>query len=162
MDLFTGIRKGVFKPATIFYALVGVLVVIACVIAIPVPRNMMLIFFLIFGTAFFLLGLALIFFTLKQKVRGWLKKFLILTGASSSGFFIFAILHNVIYGLFILLFGEEFWNFCGGDEPFFFIIAVLVCPIGFLVGVVGSIVLLIKNSKNKKGNDQFQKHQLLP
>ncbi len=150
MDLFTGIRKGVFKPATIFYALVGVFAVIACVIAIPAfPRNIKIPFFIIFGTAFFLLGLALIFFTRKQKVGGWLKKFLILTGASSSGFFIFAILHNVIYGLFILLFGEEFWNFCGGDEPFFFTLAVLVCPIGFLVGVVGSIVLFIKKRKSR-------------
>jgi hypothetical protein len=36
------------------------------------------------------------------------------------------------------------------DEPFFFILATIVCPIGFLVGVVGSIVLFVK--ERKRGN----------
>jgi len=58
------------------------------------------------------------------------------------GIFVFVLLHNAIYALFIHFFGTEFWN--GGDEPFFFIMAIFVCPIGFLVGVVGSIVLAIK------------------
>jgi len=30
------------------------------------------------------------------------------------------------------------------DEPVFFIIAVIICPIGFLVGAIGSIVLGVK------------------
>jgi len=36
------------------------------------------------------------------------------------------------------------------DEPFFFILAVIVCPVGLLVGLMGTIVLLIKG-KNWKG-----------
>ena len=35
----------------------------------------------------------------------------------------------------------------GGDEPVFFIIAIVVCPIGFLVGAVGSIVLAIRRHR---------------
>ena len=71
-----------------------------------------------------------------------LKKFLILTAASFVGFFVFVLLHNFVYGLFIHFFGADFWN--GGDEPFFFILAVIVCPLGFLVGAIGSIVLAVK------------------
>ena len=72
-----------------------------------------------------------------------LKKFLILTGASFVGFFVFVLLHNLVYGLFIHLFGADFWN--GGDEPFFFILAVFICPLGFIVGATGSIVLAIRS-----------------
>ena len=130
---------------SIFWALVGVFIVIICLFSIPAFRDLLRgsLLFLSPILVFFLLGVALIFFTVKEKVGGMLKKFLILTGASSAGFFISVLLHNAIYGLFIHFFGVDFWN--GGDEPVFFIIAVFLCPIGFLVGVVGSIVLAIKN-----------------
>jgi len=123
---------------------VGVFLVIVSAFFIPVFRDLLrgpLLFLLPFAV-FFLLGGALIFFTVKEKVGGILKKFLLLTGASSAGFIMFILLHNLIYGLFIHFFGAEFWN--GGDEPFFFIMAIIVCPIGFLVGAVGSVVLFIK------------------
>jgi len=90
----------------------------------------------------------LIYLTVKEKVRGTLKKFLLLTGASSAGLFISIVLHNFIYGLFIHFFGADFWN--GGDEPIFFILAIIVCPIGFLVGAAGTIVLAIKNRQVKQ------------
>ena len=85
--------------------------------------------------AFFLLGLALIILVVKKKVEGLLKKFLLLTGTSAVGFLPFVILHNAVYGLF------------GVEEPFFFILAVFVCPLGFLVGAVGTIVLLKKRKR---------------
>lgn len=149
MKWVAGNRKGIFIPAAIFCALIGIFVVIASVITIPAFRRYMNFPFLtISGTTFFLLGVALIFLTLKQKVVGLLRKFLILTGASSAGFFVSIFLHNAIYGLFIHWFGADFWHRIGvKDEPFFFIIAIFVCPIGFLVGVVGSIVLFIKKRK---------------
>ncbi|GAG61024.1 unnamed protein product, partial [marine sediment metagenome] len=54
----------------------------------------------------------------------------------------------LFYALFILLFGADFWERIGiGDEPVFFILAIIVCPIAFLVGVIGSIVLFIKKKK---------------
>ncbi len=129
---------------SIFWALVGVFLVIVCLFLIPAFRDLLRgpLLFLLPLAVFSLLGGALIFFTVKERVRGILKKFLLLTGASSAGFFVFVLLHNFIYGLFIHFFGAEFWN--GGDEPFFFIMAIIVCPIGFLVGTVGSVVLFIK------------------
>jgi len=94
------------------------------------------------GAALFLLGAALIFLTVKEKVGGVLKKFLLLTGASAMGIPVSISLHNAIYALFIHFSGADFWDRIGiGDEPVFFIMAIFVCPIGFLVGAIGSIVL---------------------
>jgi len=135
---------------SIFWALVAVFIVIAGIFLIPVFRELVMgfPFIIISGVVFFLLGVALIVLTVKEKIGGILKKFLLLTGASSAGFIVSILLHNAIYGLFIHFFGADFWN--GGDEPVFFIMAIVVCPIGFLVGVVGSIVLAIKKDRMAK------------
>ena len=136
---------------SIFWALLGVFIVIVSVFFIPVFRDLLRGSLLVFSPfiVFFLLGGALIFFTVKEKVGGMLKKvFLLLTGASAVGFLLFIILHNAVYALFIHFFGAEFWN--GRDEPFFFIMAIIVCPLGFLVGAVGSIVLAIKKLRMVK------------
>jgi hypothetical protein len=79
------------------------------------------------------LGVTLLVLTVKTKVRGTLNKFLLLTGSTAVGLPIFVILHNLVSGLFNI------------EEAVFFILATLVCPLGFLVGVVGTIVLAIKN-----------------
>ena len=137
----------------IFWALVGTFfVVIASVFVIPVVRDLLRGFPVIaIWVVFFLLGVALIFFTVKEKVGGALKWFQLLTGASAIGIPVSIFLHNAIYGLFIQWFGAGFWDRIGvGDEPFFFIMAIIVCPIGFLVGAVGSIVLTIKKSRRTK------------
>lgn len=151
MGLLAGSRKGTFILATTFWALVGIFVVIASAIVIPAPvfiKRRIFPFIAFFVIAFFLLGLGLIFLTLKQKVGGMLKKFLILTGASSAGFFVSVLLHNFIYGLLVYWFGADFWDRIGlADEPFFFFLAIIVCPVGFLIGAVGSIVLFIKKRK---------------
>jgi len=128
----------------IFWALIIVFIVLAISIftqaaafAPTFRRSLFLWVFFISGAAFFLLGGALIFLTVKEKVGGMSKKFLILTGASAAGLPVFVLLHNAIYGLFNV------------EEPVFFITATLVCPIGFLVGAVGSVVLAIKNKRAK-------------
>jgi len=61
----------------IFWALVGVFVVIVSVLFIPALRELLagFLFIIISGSIFFLLGVALIFLTVKEKVRGTLKKF---------------------------------------------------------------------------------------
>jgi hypothetical protein len=137
----------------IFWAMIVVFIVLVLNILTPDAifepafRRSLFIWVLFAGGAvFFLLGAALIFLILKEKVAGKAKRFLILTGASAVGLPVFAVLHNLVYALFIMWFGEDFWG-AGGDEPVFFILAVIVCPIAFLVGVVGTIVLAIKNKR---------------
>jgi len=147
-----------FSITTIFWALVGVFVVVVIDMMlmplIPVSLRIYVIpLMFISWAAFFVLGLALIVLIVKKKAegpQGWLKKFLLLTGASAVGFPVFAILHNLVYGLFIYFFGQDFWERVGlGDEPFFFLLAIIVCPLGFLVGVIGTIVLFLKKRKRQ-------------
>lgn len=87
------------------------------------------------AVVFFALAIALLVLTVKLKEPLMRKIFFILTGASAAAIPIFAILHNVVYGLFFH--GKD------GDEAVFFILAVLVCPALFVLGMLGSIVLLI-------------------
>jgi hypothetical protein len=91
--------------------------------------------FIVFPTWAIFLGLSvtLIVLTVKKKVEGKLKTFLLLTGASAAGLPVFGVLHNVVGGLS---------NF---EEPVFFTLATMVCPLGFLVGAVGTIILGLKN-----------------
>ena len=88
-----------------------------------------------------LLGIYLIHVGIK-KLPSKLGKCLVLTGGSLLGFPVFSILHNLLYALMILFFGENAWQ--GGDEPVFFLMAVIVCPIGFLIGFIGTIYYFFK------------------
>lgn len=140
-------HKFTFKPKTIFWALVVVFVVIVGDMFVPILtstfpalRAYLIPLMFISWAAFFALGLALIVLIVRKKaegLQGSLKKFLLLTGASAVGFLPFVVLHNAVYGLF------------GVEESFFFILAVFVCPLGFLVGVIGTIVLIIKKRGKK-------------
>jgi hypothetical protein len=133
---------------SIFWALVAVFVIIIggmFTTSLELPAGIRPILFPTSWALFLLLGVALIVLTLRAKVGGRLKKFFLLTGASVIGLPVFGVLHNLVYGLFILWFGEGFWDRIGlGDEPFFFIMATMICPLAFLVGAIGSIVLFIK------------------
>ena len=132
----------------IFWALVGVFIVLVGLVITPRP------FFpgwiesgLLFSipiALFALLGITFLVLTIKGETKGISRKFQLLTGASAIGMPVSIFLHNAIYRLF-KFFGAEFWN--GGDEPVFFIIAIVVCPLGFLVGAVGNIVLAVRRHR---------------
>jgi hypothetical protein len=92
------------------------------------------------AVAFFVLAAALVVLTVKLKESGVRKFFFILTGASAIGIPVCAILHNLVFALCIK-FNCIYWS--GTDEPVFFILALLVCPALFVIGSLGSIVLLI-------------------
>lgn len=66
------------------------------------------------------------------------KHFLLLLWLSAQAFLLGIALHGAVYALFILCFGWGFWDRFG-DEPVFFIIALLVVPAGIVVGAVGRI-----------------------
>jgi len=147
----------------IFWALVAVFVVVAATISVGAPilgRLEVPAFFralfigteALFGLGMLGLGVTLLVMAARAKLKKMLKAFLLLTGASAVGMLTFALLHNLVYALFIYFFGEGFWGGIGGDEPVFFIMAVCVCPLAFLVGAIGSIVLKfwkVKKSPSK-------------
>jgi cytochrome b561 len=133
----------------IFWLSVAFFIELVILILIPVfNRSINFLFMAIPGIIFLLLGIALIVLTAKSGLRGLLKKFLLVTGAAPIGAVVSVILHNAFYGVFIYFFGADFWDRIGtGDEPVFFILAIIVCPIAFLTGVVGSIVLFVKGRR---------------
>ena len=63
------------------------------------------------------------------------KHFLLLLWLTGQAFLLGIALHGAIYALGIACFGWGFWG--QGDEPVFFIIALIVVPAGFIVGTVG-------------------------
>ena len=135
------------RNQVIFWALVVVFIVVISIFFIA--RELLLCspfpFLIASGIALLLLGATLIYLTLKEKVRKPLKRFLLIMGASAAGIPISAILHNVIYGLFIHFFGADFWDRVGlSDEPVFFFLAIFICPLAFLVGAIGSILLMVR------------------
>ncbi len=140
------------KKSTIitFWTLAGVFLVIVGQLFIPAVQDLLQgpKLFLTPMALFCLLGIVLLVLTLKEKVAGKLKKFLLLTGASATGFFVFVVLHNAFYALSTVTGDIFILNYLvQGLGVAFFLIAVLVCPIGFLVGLVGNIVLWIKRRR---------------
>ena len=108
-------------------------------------------FVVILGLIFLILGIALIYLTKKQKIKGKQKIFLILTGVSALCPFIFSILHNFFYALAIITSHITLLNYLMEILHIAsFFIALLISPIGFLVGVVGTITLKIKKKERLK------------
>lgn len=102
---------------------------------------------IIFG----LMGLVLVMLTLRLE-EPWIQRvFFAVTGISAAAIPISVVLHNLVYALGILFFGEGFWS--GSDEPFFFILAIIVFPALFVIGAVGSAVLLVWSKLTKTDKD---------
>lgn len=135
-----------------FWFLIGTFVLVLCQFFVPPIQEVLrgpLLFLLPF-IIFSLTGGALIFFTLKKKIKGILKKFLLITGVSASGFFVSVLLHNFLYALGILtehIFGlNQLFELL---NVVFFLIAVIACPIGFIIGAIGSIMLFRREKSIK-------------
>lgn len=86
------------------------------------------------------LGAALFVLTIKYQMTGTLRVFLMLVGAAPGAMFISIVLHNLISGLIMKIIRKDF------EEAVFFLLAIFGCPAAFLVGTVGTIVLMIKNA----------------
>ncbi|MCA9066350.1 MAG: hypothetical protein KDA96_24955 [Planctomycetaceae bacterium] len=92
---------------------------------------------------FGLLGVMIVVLTLRLREPRLQRTFSLVSGISAAGIPVSVVLHNLVYALCIAFFGEGFWG--GSDEPFFFIMAILVFPALFVTGIVGNSVLLIRS-----------------
>lgn len=123
---------------SIFLALVAVFLVVFIAIFVPISASPDFLFlvrvlsFIVPCALLLLLGVALIVLTVRGKIGGMPRVFLLLTGASAAAMVVSIIMHNVTDSWF------------GIEEPVSFIMAVFVCPIAFLVGGVGSVALGFK------------------
>jgi len=66
------------------------------------------------------------------------KTFILIAGISLGALVISIFLHNAISALAMHFWGADF------EEPVFFIIATIICPLGLAVGVIGSLVMYFK------------------
>ncbi len=129
----------------ILYFLSLFFILIICFIFIPSFDNFKHLisqFIAVIALAFFVFGIILLVSTIKARIKGKLKLSLMFTSISAIGIPACIILHNLVYALFILLFGENFWQ--GGDEPFFFILGLVVLPILFIISIISSLILIHK------------------
>jgi membrane protein DedA with SNARE-associated domain len=86
----------------------------------------------------------------KRKTKSKFDKWFLLSWKKFFGiviaWFLAVFLHNAVYALGIYFGGENFWG-PNGDEAFFFIIALIVIPIYFLISVVYTLIKKIKMAK---------------
>jgi len=93
-----------------------------------------------------------------------IKRFLILMAASFAGFFVFVLLHNAFYALTIITSHITMLSrLMEGLHVTSFIVAIFICPIGFVVGAAGSAVLFIRRDKTMSWiNDKVEKFRQVP
>ena len=133
-----------------FWALAAIFIVVLLFLFSPAVRDILRTkpVLLVLGISLLALGGAIIYLTIKEKLTGLQMVFMLLTGASASGITVCVLLHNAIYGLFIYWFGAGFWNGIGlTDEPVFFFLGIVFFPITLLVGIIGGIVLVLRNKR---------------
>jgi len=94
--------------------------------------------FLLPFAVFFLFSLLTLISTLRSKIEGVLRTFLLITGGAGAAIFVSIVLHNIVYGIFVHFFGEGIWGGLGGDEPVFFILGLIVFPVLYLIGAIGT------------------------
>jgi len=134
----------------IFYILILFFLLTLGEIFVPTIRELFKgsLFFLGPFIIFSLLGVLLVFLTFKQGIQGKIRKYLLLTGVSAISFFVFVFLHNVFYGLGIISSNIIILKYLmKALEGTFFIAAIFICPLVFLIGAIDSIIIFIKTRK---------------
>ena len=122
--------------SSLFWALVAIFIIILGVVLalnLDLPlRDYGKYIFPAVLSVFLLLSIALLVVAIRERVRKILKVFLILTAASALGIAVGVMLENFLTGTY--------------SEGIFLVIGVIIAPIGFLVGLIGSIVLFVKRN----------------
>jgi len=137
------------KPIiTILHILIAIFILLLAFFIIPNPKRTLFLFVAVLGLIFLILGITLIVLAVKSKLEKKLKIFLILTGASAICPLVFSVLHNLFYALAVITENIQTLNYLLEFlHAAFFIIALLVSPIVFLIGTIGSIILIRKRKK---------------
>jgi len=129
----------------VFWALVAAFAALILTVLLPDVLPFFRPRFLSLMALCFLLGLALLILSVRWKERTLLRTFWILVGASTAGAALGSVLHNVFYALAMV---TDKWPILSGAmevlEVAFFAIGTLLCPVAFLVGTVGAIVLIVR------------------
>ena len=133
----------------VFWALVTAFAALILTVLFPDVLDLFRPAFLTLMALCFLLGLALLILSVRWKQRTLLRTFWILAGASTTGFALGSVLHNAFYALATVTVQWPILNTTMDIlEVAFFVIATLLCPVAFVVGTVGAIVLMVRRSRS--------------
>lgn len=142
------LKKYVLSSRFLFIAVLVLSIIVLLLMVLPDTGSLLGPYIFIFWILLAFSGIGLVIITYREKISGKLKFFLLSSGFSAAGFLLGVVLHNAFYALGTLTEDlailHAFLNFLEGT---FFIIAVIACPIGLLVGVVGTLILWIKDGK---------------
>ena len=93
-------------------------------------------------------GVALLVLAIRSDKDKKLKACLILSGAALALMPVFVLMHNLTSAVMSQASVYGITYFQGStDEGFFFILALVVCPLAYLAGAVTSVYLLVKSGK---------------
>jgi hypothetical protein len=81
----------------------------------------------------FVLGLLFLILVLRSPAPGLLRRYLVLTALNAVVIPVAVLIHNSTSGL-----SES------RENIFFFLIAVIICPLGLVTGIIGSLILSFK------------------
>ena len=128
-----------------------IMVLVFIVLALSIQRTLHIGFPALsaLGVIFGLFGLALIVLSATQTDSRITKAIFIINGASAVGIPISVVLHNITYRLCIRWFGHDFWS-QGGDEPIFFILAIIIFPVMFVITALAGAAVLLKTGKQQE------------
>jgi len=129
--------SGSNRKTTLIFLFIGI-ILLAAAFVVGINDNLPGVILCYLG----IIALILVFIHPWRKPR----PYVILLIVSVIGFPVFAILHNLMYALTqitgdLILLGK----FIEILDVLFFLIAILVCPPGILIGIVGSIMFYLKN-----------------
>ncbi|MCK4829473.1 hypothetical protein KA005_77830 [bacterium] len=134
----------------LFYALMILSILVTLGMLFPDIVRMVGPYIFILWIPHFVIGVGLIVTTYREKITGKRKFYLLSSGFSSAGFLLGVVLHNLLYALGTitenLVIVNKIINFFGVA---FFLAATIICPIGFIVGMVGTLIILKKSQSEK-------------
>ncbi len=143
-----GINHDVLYRYSVFlYSMIGIFILLLCFMFLT-PDNLRRAFFPVAAFAAFVwmfLGIALLIIIFKNRIKGKLRFFSLLTGFGAVSVPVFVILHNLFYALTVI--SENIFllkTFLESLHVVFFLIAVVAAPLSFIIGSAGSLILLLK------------------
>ena len=87
------------------------------------------------------LGMILFVSIMNDKTKNKNRKWMMISALSSSMFFVLVIMHNAFYALSVMSFKMVFINIAAGwIHAILFIMAVILCPLIYALGIAGIIL----------------------
>ena len=129
---------------TVFWSMVAIfLVLLSFPFVLDTFRRKVFILYAILALVFLMLGIVLIVLAARSRLPRGLKIYMIIMGASAPGVFAGSIMHNMFYAFAVMTEGNMILHVAFEIMHVgAFLGSLIVCPLLFLVGTVGALVMM--------------------